>query len=52
MTPNVINYAQNYFNCSSILKVPLESMNSSATFGQHWDKKVFGVIYIFKINLG
>ena len=36
--PQVVNYAQTFFNDPSITKVPLENDGGSGTMGSHWEK--------------
>jgi hypothetical protein len=44
ITPNVINYAKQFYNCSTIDRLPLEKNGESATASQHWSTEFFGVI--------
>ena len=41
VTPKVLSYAKNYFNCPSLTGVPLENEGTSGSLGSHWEKDIF-----------
>lgn len=38
VVPEVVNYARSYFNCPSLIGVPLENEGGAGTLGSHWEK--------------
>ena len=41
ITPKVLSYARNHFNCPSLTGVPLENEGTSGSLGSHWEKDIF-----------
>ncbi|KNC47485.1 uncharacterized protein AMSG_02502 [Thecamonas trahens ATCC 50062] len=40
-TPKVVATAQDYFNCPSITRIPVEDAGGAGTAGSHWEKRLF-----------
>jgi leishmanolysin-like peptidase len=41
VTPNVLAFVRNYFNCSDLNGAELENQDESACYGSHWEERIF-----------
>jgi len=50
-TPRVTNWAQNYFNCSSLTGLELESAGAQGTANSHWESRLVVAEYMTGVTL-
>ncbi len=41
ITPKVLSYVRNHFNCPSLTGVPLENDGGDGSKDNHWEKDIF-----------